>query len=170
MGLVAHRGFEPLISALRGRCPGPLDECATPTAGYQAQYLSSYPNISELVLFVNHLSRTPGQPHFSSRSNCTWPDQRSISPYDRWRSQNPGSEPKSTPRYPAGMCVFRCREFAQDAFLGTIFGEGAFDYRLEPYFRTTGQNGGGWPQTVRTTAPGLLHTPERMVPRNEHWH
>ena len=26
--LVAHRGFEPLISALRGRCPGPLDECA----------------------------------------------------------------------------------------------------------------------------------------------
>ena len=25
---VAHRGFEPLISALRGRCPGPLDECA----------------------------------------------------------------------------------------------------------------------------------------------
>ena len=34
--LVAHRGFEPLISALRGRCPGPLDECATPTAGYSA--------------------------------------------------------------------------------------------------------------------------------------
>ena len=27
--MVAHRGFEPLISALRGRCPGPLDECAT---------------------------------------------------------------------------------------------------------------------------------------------
>ena len=26
--VVAHRGFEPLISALRGRCPGPLDECA----------------------------------------------------------------------------------------------------------------------------------------------
>src|SRR5215207_8363069 len=26
--LVAHRGFEPLISALRGRCPRPLDECA----------------------------------------------------------------------------------------------------------------------------------------------
>ncbi len=29
--LVAHRGFEPLISALRGRCPRPLDECATTT-------------------------------------------------------------------------------------------------------------------------------------------
>ena len=26
--LVAHRGFEPLISALKGRRPGPLDECA----------------------------------------------------------------------------------------------------------------------------------------------
>ena len=25
---VAHAGFEPVISALRGRCPGPLDECA----------------------------------------------------------------------------------------------------------------------------------------------
>ena len=31
--VVAHRGFEPLISALRGRCPGPLDECATRMAG-----------------------------------------------------------------------------------------------------------------------------------------
>ncbi len=26
--VVAHAGFEPAISALRGRCPGPLDECA----------------------------------------------------------------------------------------------------------------------------------------------
>ena len=26
--LVAHTGFEPVISALRGRCPSPLDECA----------------------------------------------------------------------------------------------------------------------------------------------
>ena len=25
---VAHTGFEPVISALRGRRPGPLDECA----------------------------------------------------------------------------------------------------------------------------------------------
>ena len=32
-GLVAHTGFEPVISALRGRCPWPLDECAT-----QGQY------------------------------------------------------------------------------------------------------------------------------------
>src|SRR6266542_2733279 len=27
--LVPHIGFEPMISALRGRCPGPLDECGT---------------------------------------------------------------------------------------------------------------------------------------------
>ena len=27
--LVGRRGFEPLISALRGRCPGPLDERPT---------------------------------------------------------------------------------------------------------------------------------------------
>ncbi len=27
--LVAHTGFEPVISSLRGRCPKPLDECAT---------------------------------------------------------------------------------------------------------------------------------------------
>ena len=25
--LVPHTGFEPVVSALRGRCPGPLDEC-----------------------------------------------------------------------------------------------------------------------------------------------
>ena len=28
--MVAHTGFEPVISALRGRCPRPLDECALP--------------------------------------------------------------------------------------------------------------------------------------------
>jgi hypothetical protein len=27
--MVAHTGFEPVISALRGRRPWPLDECAT---------------------------------------------------------------------------------------------------------------------------------------------
>src|SRR6476620_5722636 len=31
--LVAHTGFEPVISALRGRCPRPLDECAMGMAG-----------------------------------------------------------------------------------------------------------------------------------------
>ena len=31
--LVAHTGFEPVISSLRGRCPRPLDECATRAYG-----------------------------------------------------------------------------------------------------------------------------------------
>ena len=31
---VAHTGFEPVISALRGRCPSPLDECANYPAFY----------------------------------------------------------------------------------------------------------------------------------------
>ena len=31
---MAHAGFEPAISALRGRCPGPLDECATHSNGW----------------------------------------------------------------------------------------------------------------------------------------
>ena len=30
--LVPHTGFEPVISALRGRCPGPLDECGAAIA------------------------------------------------------------------------------------------------------------------------------------------
>jgi hypothetical protein len=34
--LVAHTGFEPVISALRGRRPKPLDECATGTHYYLA--------------------------------------------------------------------------------------------------------------------------------------
>jgi hypothetical protein len=29
--VVAHTGFEPVISSLRGRCPRPLDECAKET-------------------------------------------------------------------------------------------------------------------------------------------
>ena len=31
--LVAHTGFEPVISALRGQRPKPLDECAIKLAG-----------------------------------------------------------------------------------------------------------------------------------------
>ena len=33
-GLVAHTGVEPVISALRGRRPWPLDECAMKPSGY----------------------------------------------------------------------------------------------------------------------------------------
>ncbi len=42
MALVAHTGFEPVISSLRGRCPKPLDECAiyqTATKCSQNSYL-----------------------------------------------------------------------------------------------------------------------------------
>ena len=30
--MVAHTGFEPVVSSLRGKCPKPLDECAGLTA------------------------------------------------------------------------------------------------------------------------------------------
>ena len=51
--MVARTGFEPVISALRGRCPRPLDERATESSkwwlgiedsnlGLQSQSLSSY--------------------------------------------------------------------------------------------------------------------------------
>jgi hypothetical protein len=36
-GLVPHTGFEPVISALRGRCPGPLDECGEVRAGREGR-------------------------------------------------------------------------------------------------------------------------------------
>ncbi len=42
--MVAHTGFEPVISSLRGRCPKPLDECAIAnydTKSSQLGYLKS---------------------------------------------------------------------------------------------------------------------------------
>jgi hypothetical protein len=41
--LVAHTGFEPVISSLRGRCPGPLDECATLTdhSGLKSSFVTA---------------------------------------------------------------------------------------------------------------------------------
>jgi hypothetical protein len=33
--LVAHTGFEPVVSALRGRCPWPLDECAATKSDFR---------------------------------------------------------------------------------------------------------------------------------------
>ena len=46
--LVAHRGFEPLISALRGRCPRPLDECAT----YQPWIIATGVQIVHVIFFA----------------------------------------------------------------------------------------------------------------------
>ena len=41
--LVAHTGFEPVISSLRGRCPKPLDECA----------VSPFYILTQLLKFIN---------------------------------------------------------------------------------------------------------------------
>ena len=38
--MVAHTGFEPVISALRGQCPRPLDECATHRCGSSTVYFT----------------------------------------------------------------------------------------------------------------------------------
>src|SRR5579883_1889673 len=45
-GVVAHTGFEPVISALRGRCPWPLDECASFVIGS----ISSYENLTGYII------------------------------------------------------------------------------------------------------------------------
>ena len=64
-GLVARGGFEPPISALRGRCPGPLDERAThwgpkmsPQQGGSASCYQTY------LGFVNRRER-PLQSHLT---------------------------------------------------------------------------------------------------------
>src|SRR4026209_2252020 len=44
--LVPHTGFEPVISALRGRCPGPLDECGPVGAGVFAGPVGMIPAAS----------------------------------------------------------------------------------------------------------------------------
>ena len=40
-GVVPHTGFEPVISALRGRCPRPLDECGAGLCGERTGRLAS---------------------------------------------------------------------------------------------------------------------------------
>ena len=48
--MVAHTGFEPVISALRGRCPRPLDECATLNPSvYYPFFLQFLPRCSQVV-------------------------------------------------------------------------------------------------------------------------
>ncbi len=44
LSLVGRRGFEPLISALRGRCPGPLDERPTHVAPDPSAHERVQPN------------------------------------------------------------------------------------------------------------------------------
>ena len=54
--LVAHTGFEPVISALRGRRPGPLDECAVKPTYFRGCRLSS---------LVAGIARTPSIAHLA---------------------------------------------------------------------------------------------------------
>src|SRR5687767_2894895 len=63
-GVVPHTGFEPVISALRGRCPGPLDECGTgvarraPGAG-PAEMVPSLPESSQTRGAFRRLDEAP---------------------------------------------------------------------------------------------------------------
>ena len=59
--MVAHAGFEPAISALRGRRPGPLDECATLGKCSLVAELGFEPRLTdpESVVLPLHHSATP---------------------------------------------------------------------------------------------------------------
>jgi site-specific recombinase XerD len=63
--LVAHTGFEPVISSLRGRCPRPLDECARDTYSNKnsKKFTTSQAKSSQLIfmqdLFKGFLESRP---------------------------------------------------------------------------------------------------------------
>jgi hypothetical protein len=63
--LVAHTGFEPVISSLRGRCPRPLDECATHTYSNKnpRKFTTSEAKSSQVIftqgLFIKFLESRP---------------------------------------------------------------------------------------------------------------
>ncbi len=64
--VVAHTGFEPVISALRGRCPRPLDECASSQQDYSTHTRSS----SQAFLRGRFtLTLTGGGVYFPTRSS-----------------------------------------------------------------------------------------------------
>ena len=56
--MVAHTGFEPVISALRGQCPRPLDECAT-TIFYLPGDIGFEPILTESESVVLPLDESP---------------------------------------------------------------------------------------------------------------
>ena len=62
--MVAHTGFEPVISSLRGRCPIPLDECATCNNNTKSSQSSQ-------VTFTPQLSNEFTQSRHSGISNRT---------------------------------------------------------------------------------------------------
>ena len=96
--MVAHRGFEPLISALRGRCPGPLDECATgPAGGNPAKHtpiitdpprLATRPRPSARASLFSQQTVIPAPHRHSGESR-----NPEIAPVKRcssaWQQQNP---------------------------------------------------------------------------------
>jgi len=49
--LVAHTGFEPVISSLRGRCPKPLDECATSQKKVKSSQKFTTGLLEEFIIF-----------------------------------------------------------------------------------------------------------------------
>ena len=59
MSLVAHTGFEPVISSLRGRCPRPLDECARGTYSNKnaKKFTTSEAKSPQLVFTQNLFNR-----------------------------------------------------------------------------------------------------------------
>ncbi len=61
MILVAHTGFEPVISSLRGRCPRPLDECAIKLAGEEG----FEPSLTDSESAVLPLDDSPARLNYS---------------------------------------------------------------------------------------------------------
>ncbi len=99
--LVARAGFEPAISALRGRCPGPLDERAT---------------CSGAVDFTSRLAGDPGfEPGFTDPESVVLPLDESPASYvdsnKRCRSraeaelQRDDAKPAGVALNPAGRCL-----------------------------------------------------------------
>ena len=64
--LVPHTGFEPVISALRGRCPRPLDECGTHRRSWPSLTRGSEPTQTWLVTTAVFRSA----PEAMSRRGC----------------------------------------------------------------------------------------------------
>ncbi|SVB07758.1 uncharacterized protein METZ01_LOCUS160612 [marine metagenome] len=77
--MVAHTGFEPVVSALRGRCPWPLDECASGLHITMARilstiYLNFYHSIHSQVYYAIFPSNynTKGLPQSITSSKSTY--------------------------------------------------------------------------------------------------
>jgi hypothetical protein len=62
--LVAHTGFGPVISSLRGRCPRPLDECAVYNYNPKLTSNRTPPRIFETGLHLGCQKRRPKAPPY----------------------------------------------------------------------------------------------------------